>query len=430
MLGKLVTEIRRKFSHTKFGGSGHVLPDTWWNWEKPTTANDVVADPYTALGLCPVQRAVSVVAGDVARLPIQIQKYNDGRWEECDEYPDLDDILNQHTNKYFTSHEWRRHMMTNAMVWGNAFSLISRVAGEVDELIPVRPWDVQLLPDADRGGWYYRSSEYGDLDPKDVVHWRMPAHQRMLWGESPIVVARRAIELGAQQEIAGMQAFKMPGLGKIAITTKETVGADAIRAMQDAFKYAHGTVEGMLRPIVVQNESDVKQVGQSLTDQDWIAARRFTINQVSQMYGVPPQYLYNLENSTQEQTSEMSRAYVDTCLGSYLASIQTELGFKLLPGRESEGRYRVWFDTAPLVRGTFSEQVTAIQTAIQSGIMTRNEARAMMGYTPIEGGDEVLIGPNMLPVEQNQEMAADEDRTPNDASGSVDEDASGIDSDD
>jgi hypothetical protein len=90
----------------------------------------------------------------------------------------------------------------------------------------------------------------------------------------------------------------------------------------------------------------------------------------------------------------------------------------------------VWFDTAPLVRGTFSEQVGAIQTAIQSGIMTRNEARAMMGYTPIEGGDEVLIGPNMLPVEQNQEMAADEDRTPNDASGSVDEDASGIDSDD
>jgi len=192
--------------------------------------------------------------------------------------------------------------------------------------------------------------------------------------------------------------------------------------MQDSFLSAHGGAEGMLRPIVVQNESDVKQVGQSLTDQDWIAARRFTINQVSQMYGVPPQYLYNLENSTQEQTSEMSRAYVDTCLGSYLSSIQAELGFKLLPSRRESGkRYRVWFDTSPLVRGTFSEQVNAIQVAIQSGIMTRNEARTMMGYTPLEGGDEVLIGPNMLPVEQNQEQANADDSSPGDAGGDNDE---------
>ena len=77
-----MTEVRRRFKNTKFGGSGHVIPDTWWNWERATSAADVTADPFTALGLCPIQRAVSVVAGDVARLPIQIQEYIDGRWEE------------------------------------------------------------------------------------------------------------------------------------------------------------------------------------------------------------------------------------------------------------------------------------------------------------------------------------------------------------
>jgi phage portal protein BeeE len=69
-------------------------------------------------------------------------------------------------------------------------------------------------------------------------------------------------------------------------------------------------------------------------------------------------------------------------------------------------RYRFVFDTTQLVRGTFSEQVAAIQIAVQTGVMTRNEAREMMGFNPIEGGDEVLIGPNMLPVEQNQQQAA------------------------
>ncbi len=404
MLKTIATEIRRRFKHTKFGGSTGVLPDNWFNWERPVTSGDIANDPYQALTSCPLTRAVNLLAGDVARLPVKCKEYTDDRWEDCEDYPVLDMVLNDRANEYFTSNEWFRWMTSSALIYGNSFSVISRVNGEVKELIPVRPWDVQLLPDTTRGGWYYRSSEYGEIAPADILHFRMPAFQRMLWGESPVILGRRALELGFAQEGAGMSAFKMPGLGKIAITTKETVGGDSIRAMQDAFRHTHSGPEGMLRPIVVQNESDVKQVGQSLTDQDWIAARRFSITQVSQMYGVPPQYLYNLENSTQEQTAEMSRAYIDTCLGSYLSNFGGEMGMKLLPSDESR-RYRITFDTAPLIRGTFSEQVNAIQTAIQTGIMTRNEGRAMMGYAPIEGGDEVLIGPNMLPVQQNQEMA-------------------------
>ena len=404
MLNGLVREIRRRFGHTKMGGSAGTLPDSWWNWERPVTGNELVNDPFRALGACPIQRAVNLIAGDIARLPVNITEYTeDGRWESCDDYPELEAAFNEKTNEYYTSYEWWRWMSSCCLLWGNSFSVISRVNGRIKELIPVRPWDVQLLPDAERGGWYYRSSEYGEIAPKDILHFRMPSYQKLLWGESPIILGRRAVELSFRQEHAGISAFQMPGLGKIAITTKETVGGDAVRAMQDAFRGTHSGPEGMLRPIVVQNESDVKQVGQSLTDQDWIAARRFSINQVSQMYGVPPQYLYNLENSTQEQTAEMSRAYIDTCLGSYLSNFAAEATMKLLG--EGDKRYRVSFDTAPLIRGTFSEQVNAIQTAIQTGIMTRNEGRAMMGYPPIEGGDEVLIGPNMLPVQQNQEQA-------------------------
>lgn len=386
------------------GGAAGTLPDTWWNWERPVTGNELVNDPFRALGQCPIQRAVNLLAGDIARLPKKIVEYtDDGRWEDCDDYPELDLIFNDRTNEYYSAYEWWRWMVSCCLVWGNSFSVISRAAGRVESIIPVRPWDVQLLPDSNRGGWYYHSSEYGDIEPRDILHFRMPSYQKLLWGESPVVLARRAVELAFRQEHAGISAFQMPGLGKIAITTRETVGGDAVRAMQDAFRAIHSGPEGMLRPIVVQNESDVKQVGQSLTDQDWIAARRFSINQVSQMYGVPPQYLYNLENSTQEQTAEMSRAYIDTCLGTYLANFAAEMTMKVLG--DAPKRSKVLFDTAPLVKGTFSEQVNAIQTAIQTGIMTRNEGRAMMGMPPIEGGDQVLIGPNMLPVQQNQEMA-------------------------
>jgi phage portal protein BeeE len=91
----------------------------------------------------------------------------------------------------------------------------------------------------------------------------------------------------------------------------------------------------------------------------------------------------------------------------------------LLPSAIDGERYRFTFDTTTLVRGTFNEQVAALQIAVQTGVMTRNEAREMMGFPPIEGGDEVLIGPNLLPPEMNREQAESGD---SDGPGSPDGD--------
>lgn len=402
-----INEIRRLFKMTKFGGSVQQLPDSWWNWERKTfSPDDLVADPFKALGFSPVARAIQVVSNDIARVPIRMERKTDAHWEVVDDNPVMDEILNEIPNTHFSAYEFRGWMCRSMMLWGNAFALISRWGNEVRELIPVRPWDMALLPDTERGGWYYHSSEYGDIKHTDVLHFRMPSYQRMLWGESPIILGRHAVALGQEQEAAGRSAFQMPGLGKIAITTKETMGGEAVRRMQEAFRGAHSGPEGMLRPIVVQNESDVKQVGQSLTDQDWIAARKFSINQVAQMYGVPPQMLYNLESESASGVAEQARQYVDNCLSQYTSTWAAELAWKLLPHMPDGDRYRFVFDTTQLVRGTFAEQVSALQIAVQTGVMTRNEARTMMGFNPIEGGDEVLIGPNMLPIEQNQQQAA------------------------
>ena len=397
--------IRKLFKITKFGvGGGQYNGTSWWNWEKPVIdPDDMLNDPTSSLGFTPIQRAIQVVANDIARVPLLVEEKIGDDFETSKAFRDLDVLLNQTSNSFYSSYEFRAWMTRICLLYGNSFALISRWGDrDVRELIPVRPWDMTMIPNPD-GGWIYRSGEYGELDPKDVIHLRMPTYARMLWGESPISVGRKAVALGMQQESAGRSAFAMPGLGKIAVLTKETLGGSGVKKLQQSFVSAHSGPEGMLRPIVVQNESDVKQVGQSLTDQDWIAARKFSTTQVSQLYGVPPQMLYNLDHETSTgQVQEQSRQYVDQCLSQYATTWAAELAFKLLP---QDGPYRFRFDTTQLVRGTFNEQVAALQIAVQTGLMTRNEARKTIGLTSIEGGDEILIGPNLLPPERNNEQA-------------------------
>ena len=415
--------FRKLFKITKYGTGGGAYDGTaWWNWEKPVVnPDDLLADPLAGLGFSPIVRALQVVANDVARVPLRVECKKGNHFEVDDTaYPELNEILNESANSYYSAYEFKAWLTRSMMLWGNAFALISRWGDEVRELIPVRPWDMTMLPDPDKGGWYYRSGEYGDIAPRDIIHLRMPTYGRMLWGDSPITLGRKAIALGMEQENAGRSAFAMPGLGKIAITTKETMGGEAVKKMQTSFINAHAGPEGMLRPIVVQNESDVKQVGQSLTDQDWIAARNFSIHQVAQLYGVPPMMLYTMQTDTSVgQVSEQARQYVDGCLSQYTATWANELAYKLLPNAVDGERYRFTFDTTTLVSGTFNEQVAALQIAVQTGVMTRNEAREMMGFPPIEGGDEVLIGPNLLPPEMNREQAESGD---SDEPGSPDSD--------
>ena len=44
-----------------------------------------------------------------------------------------------------------------------------------------------------------------------------------------------------------------------------------------------------------------------------------------------------------------------------------------------------------IIKQDKSAQAAYLNTLVQSGIITRNEARQKLGYTPIAGGDELIV---------------------------------------
>jgi phage portal protein BeeE len=92
-------------------------------------------------------------------------------------------------------------------------------------------------------------------------------------------------------------------------------------------------------------------------------------------------------------TQEHARLYADSLAG-YTAAFSAEIRRKLFPGE----RVRVTFDTTTIQRGAFNEAMQGYQLAIQLGVMTPNEVRLEMGLPPIDGGDNMYVGPNMTGV--------------------------------
>ena len=370
----------------------------------PLTPEAFTAMPSSALRLPPVYRAVNTISNDLARMPVCSYVYGADYWERMDreDYFDVYSVLNEQANDFQTAYDWKIWMVQQCLIWGNSFSVISRRGDQVYQLIPMGTADVQLLRD-DEGRWYYSTAEYGDVPPEDMIHFRLAGSQRLGWGDSPVATCASSLVLARLIEQSGIEQYRSPGIGKVAITTEEAVGADAVRQMQDAFKNAHSGSEGMLRPIIVQNGASVEQIGQSLVDNDWIQARKSAVEDVARIFGIPPFVLFAETGNT--FTLEQSRAYTDS-LQQYAARFSAELSMKLFPGNPD---FRVTFDATQLMRGTFSESVSAYQTAIQTGIMVPNEARAELGLPPIEGGDDLYVGPNMQSGGTSDDEAEDGD---------------------
>ena len=384
--------IRRLFGWTNMSTLGGTVDPGWY----PPPKRDYVTIETAEQNMA-VYRAIKLISGDLGRLPV-----------EADGGDLSQELLDRPNEKEMWFNFMQKHVRY-LLLYGNSFALISRNGyGQVVELISCAPHEISLVNiNENPSNFVYRHSTFGNVDPKDLLHWRVQG-QQPFWGQSPIVEAARALNLAQIQDDAGEQMYRTPGLGKVAIESPEAIGPDMVGKLQDAFAAKHGGKNGHLMPIITQGGMTVSQVGTSLSDSEWTTARRFSITEVSRLYSIPPAFLYDLDKSTLENSAAQMKSYVSTCLQHWAGIINSEFELKL--------GTKVCWDYKNLLQGTLKEQTEALRMAIDAGIMTPNEARDTMGLEPHPDGEDLMIsknyqqaGVNGTDTDQEQQESKQED---------------------
>jgi HK97 family phage portal protein len=385
----IFAKLQKRFWPTT-GGSVYL-------WPSPTIDAQNIT-PHRADTLPPVARALQLVAGDIARLPIEVQALG------ADGYAEVSspacDLLKYQPNEYHSGFEFRRMMVRDLMLWGNAAALIRRTrGGELLELVPLMPESFQIHY-LDDGDVFYTHGKLGRLTPDELLHFRLPG-ANPLWGDSPVVRCRATLDLLAEQEQCGRAHFGAGATGKLSFETEEVLGPESVQRLQQAVRDTHSKAGSIATPIVTQGGMKVSTVGVTLSQNEWMTARNFSVQQVGQIFGIPPQMLYAQQpGDTAEHTYTQLRAYVDSCLAHYAALISGEIERKLLAPGE-----RLHFDFRHMLRGSLDQVVAAARQAIDAGVMTQNEARALLGLPRIDGGDELIYSKNYAPGGETDEQA-------------------------
>lgn len=327
--------------------------------------------PASALNFTPVYRAVNLISNDIARTPAEFVN------------PALQRIWDR-PNRFQSGYDFRRQLTLQTLIYGNAFALINRKrSGEIYELIPLPIGSVQL--DVTNPTPTYKVNGYGDIPPENILHLKA-APLEGLWANSPIQLCKTALLIGLNQENNVKGNAEGGGLPNMAFVTLGPMNAAGRQAMiNDYIKNHTGKNSG--KPIVLSENVRVERLSSTSVAADVEAARKYSVEDVSRIYGVPPAYLGQTTGNVYGSLEWMSRAYLDHCLSHWFWTWKSEFMLKL----DEEPA----FDTDLLVKPPLAELFAALRTGVEASIITRNEAREIMDYEEVEGGDEFIQAKNM-----------------------------------
>jgi HK97 family phage portal protein len=148
----------------------------------------------------------------------------------------------------------------------------------------------------------------------------------------------------------------------------------------------------------------------SQKDSDLIEALRFSVEEASRIYGVPPSMLGYSQHTSFATASEERRAFLSSTLRPLLMRVADAFNAALLSDAERMAGISVEFDSSDF--GAGREMAETISSLVNSGILSLNEARNKLSLIDVPGGDVPRVPSNTMPQSSWQTYF---DRTKNDS---------------
>ena len=360
------------------------------------TASGVRVTPEKAMRAAAVYACVRIRSGVPANMPLHIKRRIDQRTrEDASDHP-LWSIFSRRPNRWQTPSQFKRMMTAHLLLRGNAYALIVRSRGAVKELIPLHPDRVECKQADSLALEYTYTRKDGRrivLPQADVFHL-VGLTLDGVHGVSVITYARETIGLSLAQEDHGATVFKNGARVSMVLSHKGKLGKEGVenlRSSLDEFR-AGGEKEG--KALILEEDMKADKLAMTSEDAQWIESRKFSRSDIAMFFGVPPHMIGDTEKSTSWGTgiASQTQGFVTFCAEDDLTTWEETINRDLVAETDKDIYAR--FNRASLVKGDIKMRWDAHVKALQWGVMSPNEVRALEDLNPREGGDIYYPPPN------------------------------------
>jgi HK97 family phage portal protein len=347
------------------------------------TSSGVGVNERSSLTVSSVFRAVNLIAGTAAGLPLQAYKKDgDNRVRVGDDSQAARLLEDPHPD--MTPFEFWETAYGHVLLWGNAYlRKVRNGLGQIVELWLLHPGRVRAGRASDGAKVYeVDGGEYVWTDD-EVLHIPGFGYDGVC-GVSPVRLARQGLGLALAAEEFGARFFGSGSLMSGILQTEQRLDktqADQLKAQWKAKVSGLGNAHDVA---VLDSGAKFQQMSVPPGDAQFLESRQFQVTEVARWYGIPPHMLMQTEKSTSWGTGIEQQAIGFLTYGfrSWLTRFEQRITKMLKPG-SVYARYTV----EGLLAGDSAAQAAWITAMWNIGALSTNEARALKEQPPVKGGD-------------------------------------------
>lgn len=358
----------------------------------------------TATSLSAIFRAVSLISGTLASLPLRsLRTTETGQTERVTSVFDAPDGPDGQTQ-----FEWTETLFTHLVLWGRAGALKHRTqAGGIARLELVHPaqWVIEdpTVEESPVGGrWFRIQLEHGQsvrLDGSDF--WYVPALSfDGIHGTGLLQAARGSISASIAGDRAAAKMFTSGALISGLASPEDDLENEEVTEIKRQLDAGITGYENAGKIALVNRRLKFTPWTMSAVDAQFLQSRQFQIEEIARWTGVPPHLLMQTEKQTSWGTGveEQQRAMGRTVLAPWASRLEGR-GSRLLANPR-----RLEVDFSGLERPSPDREVEIDLKQVQAGVMTVDEYRLKRGWpklppAPESVPDDPAGGPDDPPTE-------------------------------
>lgn len=368
-----------------------------------------------ALQVTAVWAALRVLSGIVASLPIQVLVKQGEKWVEDENHPLLD-VLEYAPNPIMTGFDMRRALAMQLAFYGNAYAQIIREGsgdpkrpGRVRELMPLKPSQMKLVRQGPDTVTYEYTVEgnVAVLALSSVLHIRGMSMDGLM-GFNPIAYGAQALGIGVAAERMASDYYRKGGRPSGVLMVDSALTPEQRGKIKENYKglVADGPnneSDGSNGLWVLPAFAKYAAISANADDAQLLPTRAFQVAEYARLFGIPSILLMDHEKTTswgsgveQQILAFNTFSITPNALMPFTAAFNRWL---VAPSEQRTTRIR--FDVEELLAADMAAKSAFIEKMVLNGVITRDEARLMLGYNGRGGvADQLTAQQQNVPIDK------------------------------
>lgn len=360
---------------------------------------------YGAMHQSPFFAAVNLISSSIGQMHWEVKSKVD------EDIPDNFYVDNLFKDALLTQFTMTKNMIKDVLLHGNGFAYINRDQKGMPVSLTYLPFgDVTIMYNPINRVLYYQVPRLGKslVEPINIIHINMHSEDG-IHGKSILTFAGNTIKLSGNAEKAATDFFASGmSVNGVLSTDVPRLTKDQRQVIAEAWLNSQvGRGSGIA---VLENGMKYQPVSSNSKDGQLLETRVFNIQEVARWFNISPVLLGDLTKTSYNNLEQAQLQLVTNTLAPFVQCLEQELNRKLILPKD-QTKYYIDIVEEDIIKQDKQSQVNYLSTLVNTGIISRNEARKQLGFGPVDGGDELTVSYtdiNQNKINQNEDKNTEE----------------------